>query len=149
MPYHYGEHRAKKASEANVRTLKKLDKSMLGVNQARGFAGFGYNEEKVAKHLKSAEQQIKKIRSMGSNPNNLVVGEYNKSRFDKNIEAHNVKLNKRNTAIVKGLKIVGEAAKTGLKFGGPIGVLMSLFDAKPAGLGSDKPGKKKFKVRKK
>ena len=33
----------------------------------------------------------------------------------------------------------------GLKTAGPIGVIMSLFDAKPAGLGSDKPSRRKKK----
>lgn len=52
MPDHYGKKRAKKAYKANVRTLKRLDKSMLSVHKARGFAGFGHDVKKLIKALK-------------------------------------------------------------------------------------------------
>ena len=112
---------------------------MRGVHNNRGFAGIGFDSEKVDKHLKGVNRQVGKIKSMGSNADNVVWGQYGKSRFDKNMQKYDAKRGKRNKAIVKGLKTVGKAAKMGLKAAGPIGVLMSLFDAKPAGLGSELP----------
>ncbi len=145
MPDHYGKKRAKKAYKANVRTLKRLDKSMLSVHKARGFAGFGHDVKKVDKGVKNVERQVRKIGSMGSSADKVSFGEYGKSRFDRNIKEHHAKQGKRNRAIVTGLKAVGRVAKMGLKTAGPIGVIMSLFDAKPAGLGSDKPSRRKKK----